>query len=124
MLFRSDARSTYPHIVTCIFCSIAAGDIPAAMVYESDAVVAFHDIDPKAPVHLVVVPRAHHANVHDLTVADPALAAELLRVSAELGAVHHGGFRLVLNTGEDGGQSVDHVHAHVLAGRGLGWPPG
>lgn len=110
--------------VSCIFCAIAAGDIPANMAYASDRVVAFHDIAPQAPVHVVVVPRAHHANVSELTNADPGLAAELLAVAAQLGSAHHGGFRLVMNTGPDGGQSVDHVHAHVLAGRGLGWPPG
>lgn len=110
--------------VSCIFCAIAAGDIPATMAYASDRVVAFHDIAPQAPVHVVVVPRAHHANVSELTNADPGLAAELLAVAAQLGSAHHGGFRLVMNTGPDGGQSVDHVHAHVLAGRGLGWPPG
>lgn len=110
--------------MTCLFCSIASGDIPASLAYESDDVVAFHDIDPKAPVHLLVVPRAHFDNVDALTSSDPRLAAELLRVAASLGSAHHGGFRVVLNTGPDGGQSVNHVHAHVLAGRGLGWPPG
>ena len=110
--------------MACIFCSIAAGDIPATLAYESDDVVAFHDITPMAPVHIVVIPRAHHANIAELTTADAALAAELMRVAAELGGANLGGFRLVLNTGPDGGQSVDHVHAHVLAGRGLGWPPG
>lgn len=110
--------------MTCLFCSIAAGDIPANLAYESDAVIAFHDIDPKAPVHMLVVPRAHFDNVEALTAADPALAAAMLRVAASLGAANHGGFRVVLNTGPDGGQSVNHVHAHVLAGRGFGWPPG
>lgn len=110
--------------MTCIFCSIAAGDIPASFVYESDDILAFRDIDPKAPVHVVVIPRAHHANIDSLASADAALAAELIRVAASLGASNLGGFRLVMNTGPDGGQSVDHVHAHVLAGRGLGWPPG
>lgn len=93
-------------------------------MYESDEVMAFHDIDPKAPVHMLVVPRAHHDNIAALTEADPALAAELMRVAASLGNANHGGFRVVLNTGPDGGQSVNHVHAHVLGGRGLGWPPG
>lgn len=110
--------------MTCIFCSIASGEIPASIAYESDSVLAFHDIDPKAPVHLVVIPRAHFENVDALTAQDAALAGELLRVAAELGAANLGGFRLVMNTGPDGGQSVNHVHAHVLAGRGLGWPPG
>lgn len=110
--------------MTCIFCSFAAGDIPASIAYQSDDIVAFHDIAPMAPVHIVVIPRQHRANIHDLTSTDAALAGELLRVAAELGAANLGGFRLVLNTGPDGGQSVDHVHVHVLAGRGLGWPPG
>ena len=110
--------------MACIFCSIAAGEIPATLAYESDDIVAFHDITPMAPVHIVVIPRAHHPNIAALTGADSALAAALMRVAAELGAANLGGFRLVLNTGPDGGQSVDHVHAHVLAGRGLGWPPG
>lgn len=110
--------------MTCIFCSIAAGDIPASFVYESDDVVAFRDIDPKAPVHVVVIPRSHHANLAALTAAEPDLAAELVRVAAGIGSANLGGYRLVMNTGPDGGQSVEHVHAHVLAGRGLGWPPG
>ncbi len=110
--------------MSCLFCAIAAGEIPASFVYESDDVLAFSDIDPKAPVHILVVPRAHHDNIAALTQADPQLASELMRVAAALGNVHHGGFRVVLNTGPDGGQSVNHVHAHVLGGRGLGWPPG
>ncbi len=110
--------------MTCIFCSIAAGEIPASLAYAADDVIAFHDIDPKAPVHIVVIPRRHFANIHELSTTDAPLAAELMRVAAELGAAQLGGFRVVLNTGADGGQSVDHVHAHVLAGRGLGWPPG
>lgn len=108
----------------CIFCSIATGEIPASIVYEDDGIVAFHDIDPKAPVHIIVIPRVHHVDIDVLTRADATLAGELLRVAASLGAANLGGFRLVMNTGPDGGQSVDHVHAHVLAGRGLGWPPG
>lgn len=108
----------------CIFCSIATGEIPASIAYAGDDVIAFHDIDPKAPVHIIVIPRAHHANLDELTRADAALTGELMRVAAALGSANLGGFRVVLNTGPDGGQSVDHVHAHVLAGRGLGWPPG
>ncbi len=86
--------------------------------------MAFNDIDPQAPVHIIVIPREHHPSIDALAQTDAGLAAELLQVAAGLGAAHHGGYRLVLNTGPDGGQSVDHVHAHVLAGRGLGWPPG
>lgn len=107
-----------------MFCAITAGEIPATMVHESERVVAFNDIDPKAPVHVLVVPRQHHKDISALTAADPSLATELLQVAAALGAANRNGFRVVLNTGADGGQSVDHVHAHVLAGRGLAWPPG
>ena len=108
----------------CLFCRIAAGEIPAKLAYESDDVVAFHDIDPKAPFHVLVIPRVHHANIAELTAADAALSARLLTVAADLGKPNVDGYRVVLNTGPDGGQSVFHVHAHVLAGRGFGWPPG
>ena len=108
----------------CLFCRIAAGEIPARLAYESEDVVAFHDIDPKAPFHVLVIPRTHHANIAELSSADPVLSARLLAVAAELGAGNPDGYRVVLNTGPDGGQSVFHVHAHVLAGRGFGWPPG
>lgn len=110
--------------MSCLFCKIAAGEIPATLVHQGERVVAFNDIDPKAPVHVLVVTRAHHDDVAALTQADPALAAELLQVAAAIGASNASGFRVVLNTGADGGQSVNHVHAHVLAGRGLAWPPG
>lgn len=110
--------------MNCLFCSIAAGDIPASFVHASDRVVAFNDIDPQAPTHVLVVPRVHHDNIADLTSADPVLAAEVMTVAANIGRANPDGFRVVLNTGRDGGQSVNHVHAHVLAGRGLAWPPG
>ena len=110
--------------MSCLFCEIAAGEIPATLVHDSERVVAFNDIDPQAPVHVLVVPRTHHDNIATLSAADPALAAELLSVAASIGAANGGGFRVVMNTGTDGGQSVNHVHAHVLAGRGLTWPPG
>lgn len=108
----------------CLFCRIAAGEIPATLVHDSERIVAFNDIDPQAPVHVLVVPREHHDNIAALTAADPGLAAELMTVAATIGAGHTNGFRVVLNTGVDGGQSVNHVHAHVLAERGLTWPPG
>lgn len=110
--------------MTCLFCSIAAGDIPASIVHANDRVVAFNDIDPQAPTHVLVVPKTHHDDIAALTSADPALAAEVMSVAAEIGATNPDGFRVVFNTGRDGGQSVHHVHAHVLAGRGLAWPPG
>jgi histidine triad (HIT) family protein len=110
----------------CLFCRIVAREIPATVVHETDRVLAFRDISPQAPVHVVVIPKEHHVDVSDLTASDPALAAEVLaavtQVARDEGLEH--GFRVVLNTGADGGQTVFHVHAHLLGGRGLGWPPG
>ena len=110
----------------CLFCSIAAHEIPATLVHETDHVVAFRDIAPQAPVHVVVIPKAHHADLSALTAADPALAGELLAAVAHVARTEdlEHGFRTVFNTGSDGGQTVFHVHAHVLGGRGLAWPPG
>lgn len=109
----------------CIFCRIAAGEIPADIVHSDDQVVAFRDIAPVAPSHIVVIPRAHHADIAALTAADPALAGELVTVASSFGESEGpDGFRLVFNTGRDGGQTVPHVHAHVLSGRHLQWPPG
>lgn len=111
----------------CLFCAIASGDIPADVVYSDDAVVAFRDINPQAPVHVLVIPRAHHANVAEVAAADPALAGLLLAAAGEVAAqqgIVDSGYRIVLNTGEGAGQSVFHVHAHVLGGRDLTWPPG
>ena len=110
----------------CLFCAIAAGEIPADVVLRTDEVVAFRDIDPQAPVHVLVVPVAHHADIAELATADPALAAALLAAAREVAKAEgiDGRFRLVLNTGAQAGQSVFHVHAHVLGGRDLTWPPG
>jgi histidine triad (HIT) family protein len=112
-------------VMSCIFCAIAAGDIPATMVHETERVVAFRDLNPVAPVHLLVIPREHHENVVDLS-GDPALAAELLEVASTVAQQEDlkDGFRLVFNTGPDGGQEVGHVHAHVIGGRKMEWPPG
>lgn len=111
---------------SCLFCSIAAGDIPAAIVRRTDRVVVFRDLTPQAPVHLLAIPVEHYQNVAQLAGADPDLVGELL-AQAAAAAQEEGigdGNRVVLNTGRDGGQSVDHVHAHVLGGRQLLWPPG
>jgi histidine triad (HIT) family protein len=111
----------------CLFCAIGSGDIPADVVFSDDAVVAFRDIAPQAPVHVLVIPRVHHASAADVAVADPALAAALLQVAttiAEQEGLAEGGYRIVTNTGEAAGQSVPHVHFHVLGGRALAWPPG
>lgn len=108
----------------CPFCKIVAGEVPATKVYEDDATLAFRDLDPQAPVHVLVVPKQHLRDINDLG-ADAQAAAVLLRgiraTAAELGLTD---FRTVFNTGAQAGQSVWHVHAHVLAGRSMRWPPG
>lgn len=111
--------------MSCIFCAIAAGEVPATVVHQSERVVAFRDLNPVAPVHVLVVPREHYRNVVELS-ADPATAAELLAVVSEVAHAEDvsDGFRTVFNTGGDAGQEVDHVHAHVIGGRQMQWPPG
>jgi histidine triad (HIT) family protein len=108
----------------CLFCKIVAGDIPATKVYEDDDTIAFTDLNPQAPVHILVVPKRHIPDIVALG-ADAAASAALLRgiraVAEEMGL---GDFRTVFNTGASAGQSVFHVHAHVLAGRPMSWPPG
>ena len=107
----------------CLFCRIVAKEIPATVVHETGGTLAFRDIAPKAPVHVLVISKAHHATVADLAAADPTLAGELL---AAAGAVARreglagDGYRLIFNTGAHGGQEVDHVHAHVVGGAPLG----
>ncbi|HEY6327329.1 MAG TPA: HIT domain-containing protein [Candidatus Cybelea sp.] len=110
----------------CIFCKIAAGELPAKTVARDDLVIAIEDRNAQAPTHLLVMPIRHHANVHELATLDRALGARLLEVASKLGSERGGdaGFRLVINTGRDGGQTVDHAHVHVLAGRRMEWPPG
>lgn len=110
----------------CLFCRIGAGDIPADIVLETPELVAFRDIDPQAPTHVLVIPRDHFDNIGDLTRDQPELAASLLRAASEvaqLETLEHG-YRVVTNIGGDGGQSVHHVHLHVLGGRAMTWPPG
>jgi histidine triad (HIT) family protein len=114
----------------CIFCRIASGEIPARVIYRDDeaGVVAIEDVHPQAPTHLLVIPTAHHATLADAVKnsGDAALATRLLEVASRLGTERGGagGYRLVVNSGPDGGQTVDHVHLHVLAGRRMTWPPG
>ena len=112
-------------VADCLFCRIVGGEIPADLVREGERVVAFRDINPQAPVHVLVVPREHHDDVGALAAADPAALAELVTVGREIaGAEGDDDFRLVFNTGADAGQTVFHVHGHVLAGRAFTWPPG
>jgi len=111
----------------CLFCAIVAGDIPADVIHRDDRALAFRDIDPQAPVHVLVIPADHHATAADLAASDPALAGHLLTVAGQVAAsegVDETGYRIVTNTGEGAGQSVHHVHFHVLGGRDLTWPPG
>ena len=109
----------------CIFCKIAAGEVPANIIYRDDGVVAIEDLNPQAPTHLLVMPIEHFASVVE-AAGDDGLTAGLFSVAARLGKERGGagGFRLVVNTGADGGQTVGHVHVHVLAGRPMAWPPG
>lgn len=111
----------------CIFCKIIAGDIPGNFVHRDDDVVAISDVNPQAPTHVLVMPVRHTPNLAGFANAAPAeLAAKLLRVAAGIGERAGGsaGYRTVINTGSDGGQTVDHLHLHVLAGRAMHWPPG
>ena len=112
--------------VDCIFCAIVAGDIPADVVRATDRAVAFRDLDPQAPTHVLVVPRAHHENAAALAAADPEVLAELLEVAAAVAEKDglDGAYRLVFNTGAEAGQSVFHAHLHLLGGRPMTWPPG
>ncbi len=112
---------------SCLFCKIVAKEIPVNLVLENEHVVAFHDIKPVSPTHVLVIPKKHVVSVYDTSEADVPMLGEVLRGSrlvAEKLGLHDGGFRVVLNTGEAAGQSVFHLHAHVLAGRALAWPPG
>ena len=117
--------ATVSHDADCLFCKLVAGAIPATVVARGERVLAFRDIDPKAPTHVLVIPLEHHRDVPALAAADPAALAELVALGAQVAADEAGGpFRLVFNTGAEVGQSVFHVHGHVLAGRSFTWPPG
>jgi histidine triad (HIT) family protein len=111
----------------CIFCKIAGKQIPSKIVFEDDKVVAFDDVNPQAPTHVLVVPRKHVASVAELTDADAGLMGHLLLAGgkvAKLKGIAEGGYRFVINTGRFGGQTVFHLHLHVLGGRPMHWPPG
>jgi len=109
----------------CLFCKIVAGDIPADVVAQDDQVIAFRDLSPQAPVHVLGVPRDHHADVAALAQADPDALVALVRMGSAIAQDEAAGqFRLVFNAGPDAGQSVYHVHGHLLAGREMTWPPG
>lgn len=110
----------------CLFCKIANGEIPSNKLFEDDEILAYYDIDPQAPVHFLVIPKKHIDSAACLTEQDAALLGRIFaiiaKLTAELGCEN--GYRVVTNVGEDGGQSVKHLHFHVLAKRSLAWPPG
>jgi histidine triad (HIT) family protein len=111
----------------CLFCKIATGEVPATRVLESKRTFAFRDINPQAPIHVLVIPKAHFADLASLATAGDGLLAEVAEQAHEV-AVAEGiaetGYRVVFNTGSHAGQTVDHAHAHVLGGRPMAWPPG
>lgn len=113
--------------MSCLFCRIIAGEIPATKVYEDEQVIAFNDINPQAPMHVLVVPKTHVATLNDLGADHDALVGAMVRRAAAIAAergVEASGFRTVFNCNAAAGQTVFHIHLHVLGGRSLGWPPG
>jgi len=116
------------YMADCIFCKIASGEIPSGKVYEDDSVLAFRDLEPQAPTHVLIIPKKHIGSMMEFTAADKELAGHILIEVAPAVArscgVDAGGFRLVTNTGADGGQTVGHLHFHLLGGRAMTWPPG
>ena len=113
--------------MACLFCRIVAGEVPATKVYEDDRLVAFEDLNPQAPMHVLVVPRAHVATLNDLGPDHDSLVGEMIRRGAAMAAERgyaDQGFRTVFNCNRQAGQSVFHIHLHVLAGRQFTWPPG
>jgi histidine triad (HIT) family protein len=116
-----------PSNANCLFCRIAGGEIPAKKVHEDADVVAFHDIDPQAPTHVLIIPRRHIASLNDMTEADAATIGTTIVRAAQIARdlrLDADGYRLVVNNGEGAGQSVFHIHFHLLGGRRLTWPPG
>jgi histidine triad (HIT) family protein len=113
--------------MACLFCEIVAGRIPSRVVYQDETVMAFHDVRPQAPTHLLLIPKRHLSSLLDLQPDDDALVGSLVRRARDLAkdlGFEERGFRLVFNAGADAGYSVFHIHLHLLGGRSLGWPPG
>ena len=111
----------------CLFCKIVAGEIPADIVYESDTAIAFRDINPQAPTHVLIIPRKHIATINDIEVHDNALVGSLYSAARDIAAtegIADDGYRVVMNCNAAAGQTVFHIHLHLLGGRSLGWPPG
>lgn len=109
----------------CVFCKIAAGEIPSEAIYEDENLIAFNDLDPQAPIHFLVIPKKHITSLATLDESDSDLVAKIMLVIQKLAKENNlEGYRVVTNIGEDGGQSVPHLHFHVLGGRAFHWPPG
>lgn len=111
----------------CVFCKIASGEIPSKKAYEDDLVYAFYDLDPQAPVHILIIPKVHIASANEITAQNSAVVAHIFEVAAKLAAelgLSDKGYRVVNNCGTDGGQTVQHLHFHLLGGRAMAWPPG
>lgn len=111
----------------CLFCRIAAGEIPADVIYQSDSAIAFRDINPQAPTHVLIIPRRHVTTINDLEVGDQELVGSLFLAAKDIAqqeGLEDDGYRVVMNCGEGAGQSVFHIHLHLLGGRLLNWPPG
>ncbi|WP_099320534.1 MULTISPECIES: histidine triad nucleotide-binding protein [unclassified Anaerococcus] len=109
----------------CVFCKIASGEIPTDAIYEDENLIAFNDLDPQAPIHFLVIPKKHITSLSTLSDSDSQLIAEIMKVIRDLAKKYDlTGYRVVTNIGEEGGQSVPHLHFHVLGGRSFHWPPG
>ena len=122
-----EARADRPRDPGCLFCRIVAGEIPSTRVAEDDTVIAFRDIAPRSPTHVLVLPREHIPSAADLTDADAPLIGRIFAMAADIAraeGIAEGGYRIVTNVGTWGGQSVDHLHFHLMGGRAFTWPPG
>ncbi len=111
----------------CLFCKIIAGEIPSSKVYEDDLVYAFNDISPAAPTHVLIIPKKHISSANELNEENAAIVSHIFLVAAKIAGqlgIAENGYRIVNNCGKDGGQTVGHLHFHLLGGRNLGWPPG
>ena len=111
----------------CLFCKIISGEIPCDKVYEDDKLIAFQDIDPKAPTHILVIPKKHIRSINELEITDRDLAGEILLAAKKIAKIKNidlSGYRTVFNTNDDGGQTVFHIHMHVIGGRQMNWSPG
>lgn len=111
----------------CIFCKIANKEIPARIAFENERLIAFHDLFPQAPLHVLIIPKTHYTTLNDVPTDESAILGEIMATASQLAAdmdVAEDGYRVVMNCNKNGGQSVYHIHLHLLAGRQLGWPPG